>query len=61
MTKSVYLDDDLIQAIQKHADRHGRSFSWAVRDLCRGGLEIVRAPIVTDVRAEYERRLKTIT
>jgi len=37
-TKSVYLEDQDVANVERHAEKAGRSFSWALRDLLRRGL-----------------------
>lgn len=37
-TKSVYLEDQDVADVERHAEKAGRSFSWALRDLLRRGL-----------------------
>jgi len=36
--KSVYLRQHDIEGVERHAARHGRSFSWALRDYLRAGM-----------------------
>ena len=49
-------DNDILEAINKHASDNDRSLSWAARDLIRRGMRVVEVPLIRDLRAEYERR-----
>ena len=57
-TQSIYFDDETLEAVREYAKRHDRSVSWAVRDLVRAGLEVVRVPVIRDIRTEYARRVQ---
>jgi len=56
-SRSVYFDNDILEAVREYAKRHDRSISWAVRDLVRTGLEVVRVPVIRDIRMEYEKQV----
>ena len=51
-TKSVYLEECDIKAVERRAEKEGRSFSWALRDLIRKGVALER---------DHEARQKTWT
>ena len=57
-TQSIYFDDETLEAVREYAKRHDRSVSWVVRDLVRAGLEVVRVPVIRDIRTEYARRVQ---
>lgn len=60
-TQSIYWDNDTLEAVRAHAQHHDCSVSWAVRDLVRAGLEVVRAPVIHNlqgIRTEYEKQVR---
>lgn len=39
-TKSIYLEECDVRAVERRAKEAGRSFSWVVRDLIRKGVAL---------------------
>lgn len=54
--KSVYLRAEDIESVKRHSCENARSFSWALRDLLRRGVGVVRLEMdLRELRDELQR------
>jgi hypothetical protein len=54
--KAYSVDDETIDAIREHAERNRAPLSWALRDLVRRGVGVVRLELsLRELRDELQR------